>query len=389
MANSVKRTPLYKQIEMYIYDHMRNNNWEEHHKLPSETELAEQFNVSRLTVKNAMQNLIDKGLIYRIQGKGSFISDQKGEPLLYESGPAEAKEKLIAYIVPLAKTMHALQMINGIEEQLTKQGYRLLLFKTYNSKEVEKQVLQEAIRYNVAGIIIYPVEGETYSEEILKLSLSSFPLVIVDRYLRGIETNCVYASNTKGAYDAVSHLLQSGHKKIGFVSTQINGTSSIEDRLAGYELALAEHNAPIEHRLRRTHFHLDQVNNIISTGSIEASVKHELQEFIGQNPDMTAIFAVNSPLGITVMEAASDMGIRVPEQLSVCFFDDFMFSDYSRIPPTCVDQQAYLIGQAAAKLIAAVIEDPNLERRKIEIPTILKVRSSTALCETKMNCAEC
>ncbi|MCZ8511528.1 GntR family transcriptional regulator [Paenibacillus filicis] len=378
MSKSVKRVPLYKQIEQYIFDQMRLHDWKAHHKLPSETELASLFDVSRLTVKNALLNLMDKGLVYRIQGKGSYISDMSGEPVLYEASPADNKEKFIALILPLAKTIRSLHLINGIEEELSKHGYHLLLCKTYNSKEKEKQVLQDVLRLNVAGIIIYPVEGVTYSEDILRLTLNPYPLVIVDRYLRGIETNCVFSANSRGAYEAISHLIQLGHTKVGFVSTESKDTSSIEDRLAGYEQALADFKLPVEHRMRRTQFQLDQVNLMISEGRIDDSVKSEIQSFIKQNPDMTAIFAVNSALGLSVIETASDMGIRVPEDLSVCFFDDYEFSTFSRIAPTCVLQQEHLVGQEAVKLILSFIENPDQERRRVEIPTKLVIRKSTA-----------
>lgn len=379
---SVKRTPIYKQIEQYIYDQIRLNSWQPHYRLPSESELASLFNVSRLTAKNALLNLVEKGLVYRIQGKGSFISEPTGEPVVYKSKHIEFNKKLIAYIMPLAKTMRSLHLINGMEEELAKLGYHLLFCKTYNSKEIEKQVLQEVQQLNVAGIIIYPVEGETYSEDILRLTLNQFPLVIIDRYLRGIDTNCVYAANLQGTYDATAHLIQLGHSKIGFVSTHSKDTTSIEDRLTGYENALADSNIPVEHRLRGLQFHLDQVNSILYEGKIDESVQSDLQQFIKQNRDMTAIFAVNSALGLSVIETAKKMGIRVPEDLSVIFFDDFEYSAFSEVPPTCVHQQEYVQGQEAAKLVVSVIENPNQERRKVEVPTRLTIRKSTAVCST-------
>jgi GntR family transcriptional regulator of arabinose operon len=376
MSKPTGRTPLYKQIQQYVLDEIYCNDWGANHKLPSESELANRFHVSRLTVKYALKELMDNGLIYRIQGKGTFLSpDYSGKPVVYEC--AENPKKLIAYLMPLAKTIRSMNLINGIEDQLVRHGYRLLYCKTHDSRETEKQIIQEVIRLGVAGIIIYPVEGETYSEEVLQLTLNHFPLVLVDRFLRGVETNCVIADNVKGARDAVNHLIGLGHSKIGFVSTCNKGTSSIEERLAGYERALADHNQPIEHRLRKMNFAMERVNAIWQHGECDEEINEEMQAFIAQNPDMTALLAANAALGYSAIQAAEKLGLRVPDDLSVVFFDDYELSSFSRIPPTCIHQQEYVLGKEAAELVVSIVENRLQERRKIVVPTKLIVRQST------------
>jgi GntR family transcriptional regulator, arabinose operon transcriptional repressor len=379
MDKSMKRIPLYKQVEQYLLDQIRLNHWQPTDKLPSESELAEKFKVSRLTVKKAMQNLTEMGLLYRIQGKGSFLSsDLSGEPPAYSMDHSVTDNKLVACIMPLAKTIRSLHLLNGIEDELSKHGYRVIFCKTYNSKQMEIQTIQDVVRRGVSGIIIYPVESETYNEEILRLSLNQYPLVIVDRYLRGIDTNYVCADNIQGAFDATNHLINLGHTKIGFISTHIKDTSSIEDRLAGYENALAEHNIPIEHRLRILHFHVDQVNRIFVDGIIHETIKEELQHYLRQNPDITAIFAVNSAIGLSVMEVAIELGLRIPEDFSIVFFDDYEYSGFSKIPPTCVTQHEYKMGNEAAKMVVSIIENPDQQRLKVKIPSELVIRNSTA-----------
>lgn len=93
---------------------------------------------------------------------------------------------------------------------------------------------------------------------------------------------------------------------------------------------------------------------------------------------MTAVFAATNSSGIAVLEAAEELGIRVPEQLSVIFFDDYEHSTLSRIPPSCVIQQDKEIGAAAAQLLMSVIENPLLERKQLTLPTQLVLRNSTA-----------
>ncbi len=127
-------------------------------------------------------------------------------------------------------------VVSGIESELSKNGYHLLFCKTHDSRELEKQKLKEMISLGVDGIVVYPVSDESYNEDILKLSLDRFPLVVVDRYLRGIETNCVCSDNLQGVYKATNHLIELGHRNIAYINSVIQ-TTSLEDRLNGYHSA--------------------------------------------------------------------------------------------------------------------------------------------------------
>lgn len=172
-------------------------------------------------------------------------------------------------------------------------GYRVIFCKTHDSQEMEKQILQEMIQLGVKGIIIFPVEGESYSKEILRMNLNHFPFVVVDRYFRGIETNSVCIDNFEGARMATDMLISIGHRQIGFISNRTAGTTSIEDRLAGYERALVDRGIAIEHRLRLVQFEVEQVNTILDDGIPDEQTVLVIQAFISRNPDMTAIFALN------------------------------------------------------------------------------------------------
>ncbi|MBB6670882.1 GntR family transcriptional regulator [Cohnella nanjingensis] len=386
MAKSSPRIPLYTQIRQYIRDQIERKAWLPGDRIPSENELAGRFNVSRITVKNALSKLNEEGLIFRVQGKGSFISpDPFGEPLIYAPDAAlGGKNKgLVAYLMPRLVNSFTARMLDGVEAELAKHGYRLIFCKTKDSQEIEKEVLQEVIQLGVKGIIIFPVDGETYSEDILRLTLIDFPLVVIDRYLRGIETNCVYADNVEGARMATEHLISLNHTKIGFLSTVYPGTTSLEDRLVGYEKALAEHHIPVEHRLRLTHFAPEPMNTVLDEGIADETAKKEMQLYLKENPDMSAVFAVNSAVGLTLIEAAVDMGIRVPEDLSVVFFDNYELAALSAIPPTCVSQDELEIGKEAVRLLVSVIDNPKKERSRVVLPNKLIVRKSTAPCTVK------
>ncbi|MEF3307691.1 GntR family transcriptional regulator [Paenibacillus sp. GYB004] len=372
------RTPLYRQIKEYVRNQIEQSVWLANDKIPSENEMAGQFKVSRITIKNALQELIEEGLIYRIQGKGTFVAQDKlGEPPVYRPEKRQG-DLTVAFLMPRIDNRFTANLLHGIENQLADEEIHLLFRTTGDSQETEKELLNQIFRSGVNGIIIYPAQGQSYNEEILKLTLNEFPVVVVDRYLRGVETNYVCSDNVTGAFEATEHCYRMGHRRIGFISTHVEGTSSIEDRLTGYEKALSENGILIDRYLRLTDLESKQVNRILQDGASDPASKERIVQYLERNPELTAVIAVNSSVGLTVMEAAKQLSRRVPEDLSVVFLDDYELSAFSAIPPTFVNQEEYTVGREAVKLLVSVMSNPKQKRRKIVVPTRLVVRASSS-----------
>lgn len=376
MTQSMKRIPLYSRVRDYILEQIRKEEWRANDQLPTEAVLAGQFGVSRFTIKKALSDLVEEGLVYRIQGKGTFISGAAaGQPEIPHVGePAdEAALRPVVFIAPSVHTPLAAQILAGAESALSERGFQIIYRSSQGDPEREKRMLRECVRMDVEGILIFPVDGESYNEELLRLSLNKFPVVVIDRYLRGIETNCVCSDHAGGAYDAVSHLIEQGHTNIAFVAVHGKTTTSLEDRMAGYERALAKHYIPLDHK--RCLFELLEERK--QTGAV-TETKAIVRSFLERNRETTAVFAATVPSGLAVLGAAEELGIRVPEQLSVLLFDDYEYSTFSRIPPSCIVQQEFEIGAEAAKLLLSVMDDPSQERKKVNLPTRLVLRKSTA-----------
>lgn len=243
----------------------------------------------------------------------------------------------------------------------------MLFAKTNDSQETEILKIQEMKQAGVRGLIIYPVEGEHYNNEILALTLNRFPLVLLDRNLKGVETNSISSDNHEAAIQAVKHLHELGHRRIGFISTLAEGTSSIEDRLHGYEKALEDRHILIDRSIQMTR---------LAMSDSDEEVIMMIQKFLQANSQMTALLSSNfSP---HVIQAAMQMGISVPEDLSVVFFDDVEFPEFCIIPPTAVVQQELELGREAGRVILKQVENPSSEYLQVKLPTMLIPRQSTA-----------
>lgn len=363
MSSTPKRVPMYIQLKNYITNQMNQGIWKPGDKLPSENELAEQFNVSRITVKNAMADIVKQGLIYRIQGRGSYISDNASEQLFsYEK--KEDNGPFVAFLMPRLNNLFTANLMTGIEQELADNGYNLVFRLTHDSQELENKILKELTQLGVNGIIIFPVDGETFNDEILKLTLDHYPLVIIDRYLRGLDTNSISSDNITGAYEATKHLTNLGHTKISFISTAITGTTSIEDRLHGYEQALSDSGLFIEYRLRLS------LNK-------DMPFVEQIKNYLTENPDVKAIVTTNSGIGLEAVKAARSLNLDVPRDLSIVCFDNYEQSALSEVPLTYINQNEKNMGREAAKLVLSLIQDPTQDRRNIVFPNELVIRSST------------
>jgi GntR family transcriptional regulator, arabinose operon transcriptional repressor len=356
-----KRIPLYIQLRTFVLEQIQQHHWLSGDRLPSENELANQFGVSRITVKNALKTLVKEGLIYRIQGRGSFVAAPgAGEPALLSSESNPGSPPIIAYLMPWLRNSFTANLLSGVEEELVKSGYNVLFYRTHDSQQTEKELIHQVIQLGVKGIIIFPVDGEHYNEELVQLTLSRFPIVLIDREMRGIAANSVCSDHSGGAYAATKYLIEQGHQQIAFITSSQHGTISVEERLIGYEKALSDHGLPIHHSLRLLHAGANDIEN-----------------FLREHNEITAVFAENTGTGNHVIQNAAKLNLAIPERLSLVFFDDFEYSELSRIPPTVIVQQEEEIGKEAAKLLISLINNPMQERKKIVLPSHLIVRQST------------
>jgi len=375
------RTPLHAQIHAYLLELLQAREWPAYEPLPTESELAAQFHVSRFTAKKALNDLADKGLIYRVQGKGSFIARAESDPAKHPARKPEGigTSKIVALIMPRLQEGLSANLLAGAEQHLSANGYHTLFRSSCNRQWLEQQILRDCAEAGVRGIIIFPVDGESYNEEILRLTLNRYPIVVVDRYLKGVDTHCVSSDNEGGAYEATSHLLGLGHRRIVYFGVDSVIATSLADRLAGYEKALAERQIPLDYHRCVCEVKAEHLNAGRDHDHHSAAFRSVFRGFLENNPDTTAVFAANAYLGMAVMEVALELDIRVPEQLSVIFFDDYMNSSLSAIPPSCIVQPELQIGAEAARMLLSIIENPGQERRKRTLPTRLVVRSSTAV----------
>jgi DNA-binding LacI/PurR family transcriptional regulator len=216
----MKKETLYEKIYMDIIEGIKTNRYPPGSRIPSEKELSARYKVSRITSKKALEMLAEQHVIYRMPGKGSYVrEDQENDELKQIIlNNSQNQFKTIGVIMDAFGASYGYQLLLGIERECHKRKLNFILRCTYGSKDAETEAINELLSCGVSGIIIMCVHGEIYNEQVLKLAVEKFPVVLIDRQLKGVPIPYVGTDNYKAAKELTGWLFDHGHKNICFVT---------------------------------------------------------------------------------------------------------------------------------------------------------------------------
>lgn len=379
------RIPIYQVIQEYIKNQITSGIWKPGDKIHTEKELMEKFDVSRITVSNALTGLTKEGWLYRIQGKGSYVQELKhtsmhiaaGSRHATSSGEQQAEpRRIIGLIMPKLGDYFSMRLNNGIKKALSQTGYSLVLMFSDNSTEREAAAIRELLAMGAAGLIIFPVDAETYNEEILRLKLDRYPFVIIDRYLSGIDTHYIGSDGVEASRLAVNHLYELGHRDIAICSDVPLSTTSVEQRISGYMKALKERGEMINPALMLTEFYIDHEEP-------EIDQQHPLFRYV-KNGLATAYIALNGFMAMHLHKIVHFLGLEVPRDVSIVTFDslapskEFNFFTY-------IDQHEDEVGRTAVVQLLELLQDDGKQagdtkyRKIVMQPHLVPSRSTAPL----------
>ncbi|MCS6774137.1 MAG: LacI family DNA-binding transcriptional regulator [Anaerolineae bacterium] len=192
------------------------------------------------------------------------------------------------------------------------------------------------------------------------------PIVLVDSYAPGYHFDSVLIDNLNGAAQAVNHLIALGHRHIGLIGSNPASPPDILERRQGYI------NTLIKHGITRTY-----IEDSLMTREEGAAALHRL---MARAPEVTAVFVVNDDTAIGVLHAALDMGLRVPEDLSIVGFDDIALASEVRPPLTTIHVPKVWLGRLGVRQLVARSQSPQHPQVTLGVATRLVERATTAMC---------
>jgi GntR family transcriptional regulator, arabinose operon transcriptional repressor len=383
---------LHTQLLAYYRERILDGRLPAGTRLPTDGELATQYQISRDTVRQALTLLSHEGLIERVQGRGTFVS----QPSSNGSSVEQLKQKQIGLVLNRTlRTQVNMNLLVGVEQAAKSHGYSVSF--TYAEGNQQQQARDIALlRANhVLGMIIYLTGDITHDTSIQQLQADHVPIVLIDRYLPNQAIDYVGLDNVSGGYRATEHLLILGHRRIGFIFSyeETLRTTSVYERWQGYCKALQTYGIPYEASLVAPDLNpcyqapelplssipqdeTPSVSNFRQMQIVSSSHYEGLVEFLKRPDRPSAIFAVNDYVALDVMQAAKAIHLRIPEDLAVVGFDDMEFAAHVNPPLTTIKQPFIDIGLRAGSLLISRLEGIVGAPKHIELPTNLIIRES-------------
>lgn len=305
---------------------------------PNIRDLAALLDLSVTTVSRVLNGKAEK---YRISLETEkrvlqYAKEHNYIPNKIARGLKMSRTDTLGLVIPDIANPFFADLAKSIELEARGKGYSIMLCDSREDFTVEKELIDLLLGHKVDGIIIAPV-GTSF-DHLVQIYEYGIPLVIVDRYSPEMELPYITSDNYQGAYDAVSYLVSMGHRRIACIQG-IQNSQPNKERVRGYAEALKKNGLEPERSL------------IIGEDfSIENGYKQTRILFSIENPP-TAIFALSNLISLGVIKAIGEIGLKIPENVSLISFDEQPFSAYLETPLTTIEQKKSEMGQIAVNVI--------------------------------------
>ncbi|MGF7452316.1 HTH-type transcriptional repressor PurR [Pasteurella bettyae] len=270
--------------------------------------------------------------------------------------------KSIGMVVTTSEAPYFAEIIHAVEEQCYRQGYSLFLCNTQNDPDKVKNHLEMLAKKRVDGVLVMCSEYLDDSRHALK-DFSYMPMVVMDWGPVNPDTDLILDNSFEGGYLAGKHLVENGHKKIGYLSAELKKVTA-KQRYQGFMKALSEANVTMN-------------PDWLFEGSFEPEDGYEcMNKLLAMENKPTAVFCCNDIMALGAISAIADKGLRVPDDISVIGYDNVHSSRFFAPPLTTIHQSKARLGERALKLLFERISNKEAKRETIEIHPELVVRKS-------------
>jgi len=324
--------------------------------------LALELNLSAATVSRALRDS------YEISAETKQKVLAMAKKLNYEPNPSASnlrsnKSKTIAVIIPEVANNFFSQAINGIEEIARTRDYHVLIYQTHEKSETEIAFMQKLLSGRVDGILI-SISNETTNNQQFKEIIKNLPVVFFDRIYEDIDAAKITTDDYESAYNATQHLIDSGCKKIAYLSALYNILTG-KKRIEGYLDALKDNNIPYCEDL------------FIESGNDEQENLKQIENvLIMQKPD--GIIASIEELALPCYYACKQLKLNIPADVKIISFSNLKTAALLNPSLTTITQPAFEIGKAAASIMFKILDKKYFEPHEtLVLKSTLIKREST------------
>ena len=271
--------------------------------------------------------------------------------------------KLLGLILPSINNPFMSEMAYHIDRQVRARGYNIVLCNSSGDPEAEREMFELMIGRQVDGVLLIPATSDSYDH--LQPLLSRIPTVFVGDNLREAPESYVSVDNFRGAQMGVEYLYGLGHRDILYFGRR-RGSTTHQLRAEGYAAACDKLGIKQQY-----------CNNMFSTTSIKYGYQQAMQLF-QQERKFTAIFAATDTNALGIMQAAEELNIGIPGDISLLGFDNIRDSGLPRIELTTIEQPKKLLASVAVDtLLDKITDERSGYSHRIISPSLIE-RSSCA-----------
>ena len=330
-------------------------------------DIARELGVSVATVSRALKDsprisTEQKERIKKFAREHNFYPNLTAEQLRHNR---VKPSNIIGVIIPQIAHYYFSTILSGIEEQARIRGYNIMVAQSEERYDLEKRICEHFMENRVCGVIVSQAKDTQKYDHFQKLIDAGVPLVFYDRICTGVNASRVVVDDYMGAFNAVTHLIETGCNRIAFYGSSMTLEIS-KNRYNGYKDALLKHGIQPDPELMRF------CDNRTDAEAITP-------EILQSNTPPNGFFAVNDDTAIGILYTAKRMGFRVPEDISICGFTNGQRAVACDPMLTTVEQRGVKVGEEAADILIGHVEG-TIPRDKMErriVRTRLIIRGTT------------
>jgi DNA-binding LacI/PurR family transcriptional regulator len=330
-------------------------------------DIAREFGISVATVSRALKNsprisAERRAAIQQYAREHNFTPNMIAESLRHSR---VQPLKVIGVIIPEFAHYYFSSILSGIEEEASARGYRIMVAQSNDQYEREVKICQSFYENKVCGIIVSQAKDTHQYDHFQRLIDSGVPLVFYDRICTGVNASRVVVDDYMGAFNAVTHLIETGCTRIAFYGSSMTLEIS-KNRYNGYKDALLKHGIQPNQELIRF------CDNRTDAEAITP-------EILSTDNPPNGFFAVNDDTAIGILYTAKRMGFRVPEDISICGFTNGQRAVACDPMLTTVEQRGIKVGEEAVDILIGHVEGtiPLDKAEKRIVRTRLIIRGTT------------
>ena len=330
-------------------------------------DIAREFGISVATVSRALKDSPriseERRKAIQAYARGhNFYPNAVGEALRHSK---VMPIRLIGVIVPEFTHYYFSSILTGIEEAASARGYGIIVALSNEQYEREARICENFHRIKVCGVIVSQAKDTRNYDHYQKLIDAGIPLVFYDRICTGVNASRVVVDDYTGAYNAVTHLIETGCQRIAFYGGPMQLEIS-KNRYNGYKDALLKHGLAVDESIVR----------ICDNRAEAEAITPELLA-LDHRPD--GFFAVNDDTAIGILYTVKRAGLKVPDDIGICGFTNGQRAIACDPMLTTVEQRGLLVGEEAAEILIDKVEglSPLDKVEKRIVRTRLIIRGTT------------